>query len=225
MLKLIIFDFGGVLINLNRQAAVERLISLGVHDADDLLNNYVQSGLFLDLESGKLTVEEFRAELRCKYQLTGVTDDQIDEAFLAFLLDVPEHKLQLLRRLKSSARNEAGERVRIVMLSNTNPIHFPYCVKKHFEYDGYKMSDYFDALYLSYEMKASKPEVDIFIKLLENEGIKAGECLFLDDGPRNIEAALRLGFQTHLVKLDDDLLNIIEKYNIYILLNNLNGGG
>ena len=93
MIKVIIFDFGGVLINLNRQAAVDKLVALGVHNADDLLNNYVQSGLFLDLESGKITPEQFRNQLRANYRLHHITDEQIDEAFLAFLLDVPEHKL------------------------------------------------------------------------------------------------------------------------------------
>lgn len=214
MLKVIIFDFGGVLINLNRQAAVDKLIALGVHDADALLNNYVQSGLFLDLESGKITADEFRAALRSQYQLAGITDEQIDEAFLAFLLDVPESKLQMLRQLKSTARNAAGESVRIVMLSSTNCIHFPYCIKKHFEYGGYKMSDYFDALYLSYEMKASKPDEEIFFKLLEAEQVKPCECLFLDDGPRNIETAERLGFQTHLVLFDDDLGLIIQNRQV-----------
>jgi putative hydrolase of the HAD superfamily len=214
MLKVIIFDFGGVLINLNRQAAVDKLIALGVHDADALLNNYVQSGLFLDLESGKITADEFRAALRSQYQLAGITDEQIDEAFLAFLLDVPESKLQMLRQLKSTACNAADESVRIVMLSNTNPIHFPYCIRKHFEYGGYKMSDYFDALYLSYQMKASKPDEEIFLKLLEAEQVKPCECLFLDDGPRNIETAERLGFQTHLVLFDDDLGLIIQNRQV-----------
>lgn len=214
MIKLIIFDFGGVLINLNRQAAVDKLVALGVHDADALLSNYVQSGLFLDLESGAVTPAEFRSKLRTDYALQHIADEQIDEAFLAFLLDVPEHKLQLLRRLKSSARNADGEPVRIVMLSNTNGIHFPYCIKRHFEYDGYKMSDYFDALYLSYEMKASKPDEEIFLKLLDAEKVKPEECFFLDDGPRNIETAERLGFQTHLVLAEDDLRNIIENCGI-----------
>lgn len=214
MIKVIIFDLGGVLINLNRQAAVDKLVALGVYDADNLLNNYVQSGLFLDLESGAVTPDEFRNKLSADYALQHITDEQIDEAFLAFLLDVPEHKLQLLRRLKSSARNADGEPVRIVMLSNTNGIHFLYCIKKHFEYDGYKMSDYFDALYLSYEMKASKPDEGIFLKLLEAEKVEPGECLFLDDGPRNIEAAEQLGFQTHLVLANDDLCQIIKNYGI-----------
>lgn len=217
MIKVIIFDFGGVLINLNRQAAVDKLVALGVYDADNLLNNYVQSGLFLDLESGVVTPDEFRNKLRADYALQHITDEQIDEAFLAFLLDVPEHKLQLLRRLKSSAHNADGESVRIVMLSNTNAIHFPYCIKKHFEYDGYKIDDYFDALYLSYEMRASKPDEEIFLKLLKAENVQSEECFFLDDGPRNIEAAKRLGFNVHLVESNDDLSKIIEKCNIYFV--------
>lgn len=214
MIRVIIFDFGGVLINLNRQAAVDKLVALGVYDADVLLNNYVQSGLFLDLESGFLSPEVFRDRLRADYGLQHITDEQIDEAFLAFLLDVPEVKLQLLRQLKSSGRNEVGESIRVVMLSNTNAIHFPYCIKKHFECDGHKMIDYFDSLYLSYELKASKPDDEIFLKLLEGEQVMPQECLFLDDGPRNIETASRLGFQTHLVLPSDDLYGIIEKYAI-----------
>ena len=214
MLKVIIFDFGGVLINLHRQAAVDKLIALGVYNADELLNNYVQSGLFLDLESGAVTPDEFRSALRTKYQLSGITDEQIDEAFLAFLLDVPEEKLQLLRKLKISARNEAGESVRIVMLSNTNAIHFPYCIKKHFEREGHKMTDYFDALYLSYEMRASKPDEEIFLKLLEAEKVQPEECFFLDDGPRNIQTASHLGFQTHLVQSSDNLAQILIAKNI-----------
>ena len=210
MLKVIIFDFGGVLINLNRQAAVDKLIALGVHDADALLNNYVQSGLFLDLESGKITADEFRAALRSQYQLAGITDEQIDEAFLAFLLNVPESKLQMLRQLKSTARNAAGESVRIVMLSNTNPIHFPYCIRKHFEYDGYTMNDYFHALYLSYQMQASKPDEEIFLQLLASEGVQSHECLFFDDGAQNIATAQRLGFRTYLVQSTDTSNNFEE---------------
>ncbi len=212
MIKVIIFDFGGVLINLNRQAAVDQLVALGVHDADELLNNYVQSGLFLDLESGAVTPEEFRAQLRKDYRLQHITNEQIDEAFLAFLLDVPEHKLQLLRELRVSGCNAIGNPVRVVMLSNTNAIHFPYCVKTHFEYDGYSMDDYFHALYLSYEMRASKPDDEIFLKLLASEGVEANECLFLDDGPRNIDTANRLGFNAHLIQSGDDLGKIIAKY-------------
>lgn len=213
-IKVIIFDFGGVLINLNRQASVDKLVSLGVHDADSLLTNYVQSGLFLDLESGAISADEFREKLRTDYQLPHLTDAEIDAAFLAFLLDVPEHKLQLLRQLKSAATNAKGESVRIVMLSNTNPIHFPYCIKTHFEYDNHRMSDYFDALYLSYQMHSSKPDNEIFLQLLEQENIAPEQCFFLDDGLANITAAQRLGFRAHLVQPTDNLAEIIRQQGI-----------
>lgn len=198
-IKVLIFDFGGVIINLNRAASVSRFQELGLHDADRLLSNYVQSGLFLQLESGMITPDEFHREVRTQYGLPNLADRDIDEALDRFLLDVPEEKLAALRHLKRTARNEKGERVRIVLLSNTNAIHFPACRKRYFESNGYTIDDYFDHLYLSYEMQMSKPDEEIFHTLLASEGCRAEECLFFDDGPQNIETAKRLGFRTYLV--------------------------
>ena len=78
--KAIIFDFGGVIINLNRQASVDKLIELGVKDADSMLDNYVQSGLFAQLEAGEINADQFHNLLREKYQLS-LSDEVIDDAF------------------------------------------------------------------------------------------------------------------------------------------------
>ena len=78
--KAIIFDFGGVIINLNRQASEDKLIELGVKDADSMLDNYVQSGLFAQLEAGEINADQFYNLLREKYQLS-LTDEVIDDAF------------------------------------------------------------------------------------------------------------------------------------------------
>lgn len=209
-IKVLIFDFGGVLINLNREASVRRFKSLGVNDADKLLNNYVQSGLFLKLESGMITPDEFRDGLRREYDLPELTDWEIDDALHEFLLDLPEEKLALLRHLKRNAYNRNGAKIRVVLLSNTNAIHFPVCKANLFEKDGYCMDDYFDCLYLSYEMKMSKPDDEIFLALLENENCKAHECYFLDDGAANIETARKLGFNTYLVSERENLNRLFD---------------
>jgi len=192
----LIFDFGGVLINLKREAAIEAFRQLGLNTADQLLDNYVQSGVFMQLENGSLSASDFRDEVR-KLTLPEVTDEQIDQALYAFLLDIPSEKLDLLLALRG--------KFRVLMLSNTNPIHFPWCAATKFTYKGHQLSDFFDKCYLSYEMKCSKPDAIIFEKLLATEGVRPESCLFFDDGIQNIKAAQALHFKTVLVKPNEDL--------------------
>lgn len=192
----LIFDFGGVLINLNREAAITEFRKLGLDTADRLLDNYVQSGIFKHLEDGSLSAPDFRDEVR-KLTSPKITDAQIDNAFNAFLLDIPSEKLELLLALRS--------KFRVVMLSNTNPIHFPWCAETKFTYNGHQLSDFFDKCYLSYEMKCSKPDALIFEQLLEEEAVRPESCLFFDDGPQNITTAQALNFNTVFVKPNEDL--------------------
>lgn len=192
----LIFDFGGVLINLKREAAIDAFRKLGLDTADQLLDNYVQSGIFMQLENGSLSAADFRDEVR-KLTAPTVTDEQIDQALYAFLLDIPAEKLELLLALR--------RKFRVVMLSNTNPIHFPWCTATKFTYKGHQLGDFFDACYLSYELKCSKPDAEIFHKLLSAEGVAPESCLFFDDGIQNIQAAQALHFQTVLVKPNEDL--------------------
>lgn len=192
----LIFDFGGVLINLKREAAIDAFRKLGLDTADQLLDNYVQSGIFMQLENGSLSAADFRDEVR-KLTAPTVTDEQIDQALYAFLLDIPAEKLELLLALR--------RKFRVVMLSNTNPIHFPWCAATKFTYKGHQLGDFFDACYLSYELKCSKPDAEIFYKLLAAEGVAPESCLFFDDGIQNIQAAQALHFQTVLVKPNEDL--------------------
>lgn len=201
-LKVLIFDFGGVLINLNRNRSVLEFERLGIKNAENLLSNYVQAGIFLQLESGLIEPDEFHQRLRLDYNLPNLTDKTIDDAFFAFLEHVPAHRLELIRELKKGVYNDQGERLRIVLLSNTNAIHFPACRSTFFETNGFTLSDYFDHLYLSYEMKMSKPDENIFLSLLDSEGVRADQCLFFDDGEVNIKTAARLGFRTQWVTDD-----------------------
>lgn len=202
-LKVLIFDFGGVLIDLDRDKSVAEFERLGVKNASDMLSNYVQSGIFYLLESGQISADEFRDRLREEYGIGHVTDDDIDAAFFAFLRTVPQHRIDFLRGLHAEGRrNRRGERIRIVLLSNTNVIHFPTCMHRFFESDGDRVTDFFDHLYLSYEMKMSKPDDDIFLALAAAEGVEPGQCLFFDDGPANVATAARLGFKTQLVTDD-----------------------
>lgn len=201
-LRVLIFDFGGVFIDLDRDKSVSEFERLGVHNASEMLSNYVQTGIFYLLESGRISAAEFRNGLRREYGIDHASDADIDAAFFAFLKGVPEHRLELLRRLHRGVYNARGERIRIVLLSNTNIIHFPVCQQIYFESNGYTVGDYFDKLYLSYEMQMSKPDDEIFLALAAAEGVEPCECLFFDDGPANIATADRLGFRTQWVEED-----------------------
>lgn len=187
----LVFDFGGVIINLDREACVRRYEELGVRNAGQLLDNYIQSGVFLQLERGEISNADFRNVIRSLSE-KPMTDAQIDEALGYFLLDIPAAKLEKLLELR--------KKYRVLMLSNTNAIHFPMCAETRFTYNGHTLDDFFDKCYLSYEMHLCKPDPRIFQELLRQEGLQAAECLFLDDGRKNIEAAASLGFQTYWVE-------------------------
>jgi putative hydrolase of the HAD superfamily len=192
----LIFDLGGVLCDLDIDRCISNFKQLGLENFEHYLNNFGQSGFFMQLEKGLITAAEFRNEIR-KLTPKSITDAQINEAWNSFLVGIPSERLDLLVELR--------KKYRVVLLSNTNIIHFPDTVARFFNYHGMSTSDYFDACYLSYEMNMAKPDEEIFKTLLEAEQVPANECLFLDDGIKNIRQAARMGIQTHLVREKEDL--------------------
>ncbi|MFA6334263.1 MAG: HAD family phosphatase [Bacteroidales bacterium] len=195
MIKNIIFDLGGVIVRLDKRTCIESFRKLGFQDFGKILNEFVQDGFFLDFEKGLISSEEFRSIIR-KNLDREVTDREIDDAMADFLVEIPKDKLDTIYRLKNDYN--------VFLLSNTNPIAINV-VKSYFKAEGREMKDYFHKMFLSYEMKLAKPDIQIFIKVLEMTGIKAEETLFIDDGPANLESASKLGYKTLLVTQDSDL--------------------
>ena len=192
----LIFDFGGVLIDLDINQCILNFKHLGLENVEQYLNNFAQSGFFMQLEKGQISAAEFRNEIR-KLTPNELTDAQIDEAWCSFLLEIPEEKLEMLIELR--------KKFRVVLLSNTNIIHFPNSEKLLFTNKGRQLSEYFDRCYLSYEMKMAKPDLQIFKNILASENVQPDECLFLDDGLKNTLQAQKLGIQTYLVSEHEDL--------------------
>lgn len=187
----LLFDLGGVIMNLRRENCVEALEQLGMKDADEMLGLYCQTGPFMQLEEGKITPAEFRAEIRRRIGYE-VSDAEMDDAFNRFLLGIPVERLRALESLR--------KQYKIYMLSNTNAIMFDSKIKTDFQIDGKNREDYFDGMCLSYEEGCAKPDLQIFHNVLDKFGIKAEETLFFDDSQANLEAAARLGFRTWLVE-------------------------
>jgi putative hydrolase of the HAD superfamily len=200
-IKALVFDFGGVLINLDKQRCIDNLYRITGYDFSNMVGNYLQAGFFLKLEKGLVSEQEFYNEVR-KYSRFPVADEQIRDAWISFLLDVPIEKKKLLLALH--------KKYRVYMLSNTNAIHVNYCMPLIFDSGGYSRTDYFDKCYLSNEIHMAKPDREIFEFVLADSGLNASECLFLDDGKVNIEVAASLGFQTYLTAPYEDLRPLFE---------------
>ncbi len=188
VIKNIVFDLGGVIMTLDPAEALRRFKALGLSDAERYLDAYTQSGIFGNLEEGKITAEDFRSKLS---SLTGheLTFDECKHAWLGYRKDVPQRNLDLLKELRAKG-------YRLILLSNTNPFMMDWALSCEFDGKGSSLNDYFDALYLSYRLGIMKPVPDFFRQVLDNENILPEEILFVDDGPRNVEAAGKLGFMT-----------------------------
>lgn len=187
----LLFDLGGVIMDIRRENCVEALAKLGMKGADEMLGLYCQSGPFLLLEEGKITPERFRDEMRKRID-HNIGDNELDNAFNKFLIGIPLKRLEALRELR--------KHYKIYMLSNTNPIMFDSKIKQEFEKEGFDRNYYFDGICVSFEEKCAKPDIQIFKNAALKFGIKPEETVFFDDSQANLNAASTLGFHTWLVK-------------------------
>lgn len=184
-LKNILFDMGGVIIDLNVSATLEAFYNMGF--PADLLRypeNY-NTDIFFKYETGVISSEEFRDSIRKE---TGVTfeDAVFDDAWRAMLLDIPQERISLIKQLAS--------KYDIYILSNTSPLHTPVFEKLFQKNGGISMNKLFKKCFYSNEIGYHKPDDSSFRFVLENAGIVAEETLFLDDNIHNIKAAQGLGF-------------------------------
>jgi putative hydrolase of the HAD superfamily len=186
-IKNIVFDFGGVIVNFSREAAVKKFEEIGVANANELLDAYHQKGAFLQVEDGTINAEEFRVILS---ELAGkeLTYEQVKEGWLGFMLDVPQYRLEYLLELR--------KKYKLYILSNTNPYVMSWARSDDFTIAGRPLDDYFDKIYTSYELKAVKPGKSIFELMIKDADMLPGETLFVDDGPANIKMAKELGMMT-----------------------------
>lgn len=194
-IKNILFDMGGVLINLDRMEAVKAFEALGFADINNYLGDYGQQGAFLALEEGSISVEQFYDRIRT--HIPAATDEQIADAFMQFLRGLPVSKLEMLRKLKAKG-------YRLMLLSNTNPVMYPRICETYFRQEGLTINDYFDDIFLSYELGAIKPDAKIFRMVIERSGVMADETLFIDDSQANLDASVRFGFETYLAPQNQD---------------------
>lgn len=201
MIKNIAFDLGGVVLALSYEQAVKRFEEVGLKDARQQLDAFEQRGIFGDLESGRITAEDFRRELS-KMVGRQLTMDECFQAWHGYVDHVPKRNLTELLSLR-----ERGYRV--CLLSNTNPYMMQWA-NKDFDGEGHPISYFFDALYLSYKCKVMKPRREIFEMMLQGQQASPEETLFVDDGRRNVEMAASMGMQTLCPQNNEDWTEALE---------------
>lgn len=187
MIRNLLFDLGGVIFDLKRSACEEAFRELGLDDTSKFFGEYSQQGPFMEIEEGKITPAQFHEYVRGIIGNNLLTDNEIDSAFMKFLVGIPVERLRQLQLL----RQHYG----IYLLSNTNVIMWNAKIADEFRKDGLTIEEYFDGIVTSFEAKALKPKPEIFRYAEEHLGIKPEETLFLDDSLANIEAAQKLGFK------------------------------
>ena len=181
-----VFDLGGVLLDLDFTAPVETFRKLGI-DAGSLdYRKAIADPVFTLFETGMISPGEFRDQVRKILNNSLVTDLEIDAAWCAMLLSVPEEKVALLKTL--------GKRFRLFLFSNTNAIHIGYFREKFENQHGIPIESLFEKLFYSHEIHDRKPLLSAFDKVTRAAGILPGETLFIDDFEQNIATARDAGY-------------------------------
>lgn len=207
-IKNLLFDLGGVIMDIKRERCVEAFTELGMKDADSFFGVYSQQGPFLDLEEGKIRVDEFHAILR-RLLPPGVTDAQMDAAFCRFLTGIPVHRLRELEKLKKDGYG-------VYMLSNTNPIMWDSVIRNEFLKDGHDREYYFDGIITSFSAGCQKPDLRIFRLAASQLGLTPYETLFLDDSVKNLDAAAEVGYLTAAVPPGTEFTDVLARHGISI---------
>lgn len=193
----IIFDLGGVLINLDYHKTTAAFEALGVPDFSELYSQANQTDLFSDFETGKISAQRFINELLV-YLPQGTSPNKVVNAWNQMILNVPMESIQLLDRLKKDYP--------LFLLSNTNELHVPVVRREWSKVTDMPMEHYFNKIYFSHVMGMRKPHAEIFLEVCQREGLKPQSTLFIDDTQQHIEGAKKAGLQIlHLV--DQELLD------------------
>ncbi|MDU0372353.1 HAD family phosphatase [Hymenobacter endophyticus] len=183
----LLFDFGGVIINIDYSLTVE---AMRRHGSAIEFTQAAQADLFDQMETGQLSPEQFRVGLRQHYGLTA-TDAELDAAWNAMLLDVPAERLALIAELRAQGYQTA-------LLSNTNQIHIEEINRRLQDQYGLEhgIADCLDRVFYSQQVGLRKPGEEIFRHALREMNWKAEETLFIEDSPQHIATAQRLGLHT-----------------------------
>ena len=202
-IKNVIFDLGGVLADLHRERCEAAFRSLGLDGLAELINPYYPAAILLELECGRVRTEALHEYVLERWGV-DVPTDRIAEAYNSFVGEIAEWKLDYLRALRDEGYG-------VFLLSNTSDLIFSEVCRREFTRQGLRAGDYFDKMYLSYEMGMMKPHREIFDAMAADSGVVPGESLFIDDGEKNIAMARECGFVCYHATAGEDYRAALDK--------------
>ncbi len=184
----IIFDFGGVIIDIDPMLTVKELEKLGFHNIEKLKSKDFYQKVIYKFEKGIDTPAVFHDKLRTYLQM-DLSDSQLDEAWNALLFDIPEERIRVIEEVK--------KHYPIYLLSNSNEIHYDLYVRDLQLRFGYREFDeLFNKAYFSFDLHLAKPHVEIFEFVINQHHLNPEKTLFIDDRIENIEGARKAGLKT-----------------------------
>ena len=197
-IKSIIFDLGAVLLNISYQKTIEEFDKLGIKNSSTFYSKKLQTNIFNLLETGEISESDFIKEIQ--KQCTEATNTQILYAWNAMLLDLPLHRVELLKQLKKDFN--------LYLLSNTNSIHITEFENKIGSKQYKEFYQLFDKVYYSHKIGHRKPNAEAFKLIIEENNLIAEEILFIDDSPQHIDGAKKLGIKTYHLLDNEDVISL-----------------
>lgn len=203
-IKNIIFDLGGVLYDIRYENIADRFATYGLHNFTQQYTQAAQAEAIDLFEEGRISVPEFRDYIR-SLSPVALTDQQIDDAWNAIIIDLPPHRVEMLRQLK--------KKYRLFLFSNTNQLNYDcFQVQLRAQYGCNIFEECFVKAYFSHEMHQRKPHAEAFRRVVSEQGLVPEETLFIDDTARHIEGAKAVGLRTYLLPKGVDVATVMQSY-------------
>ena len=199
-IKNIIFDLGGVILDIDEKVVYQELEKLGVN-VSELAHSKDFIETMSKFDTGIYTAPTFRKRMKALVGQEKMTDEKFDSIWNAMLLDIPRERIEAIEQVK--------KHYRIFLMSNTNVIHYDLYVRDLQLRFGYKEFDaLFDKSYFSFAEHLEKPDPRFFELILDHEGLLPEETLFIDDTEANIKVAQSLGIHTYHISREELVRNL-----------------
>lgn len=203
----IIFDLGGVLLDLEMQSIGQACQRLGINPelffvkADEDNTSTVCQGVSASkaityYQMGKMTTDEFLS-LVLSHCAENITREMVTDAWNACIGQIPKQRLDMILELRRKGYHTH-------LLSNTNDLHWEEIKRHYLSTEGYTCADLFDNVFVSHEMHLAKPDPEIYRAVVRQIGRPASQCFFIDDALLNVEAAQREGLQGEWLDLSKE---------------------
>lgn len=205
-IKNIIFDLGGVILNLDYKRTIDEFNRLSNKPFETIFTQLQQSPVFDQFDKGTISQSDFFDKLKSSLN-TEITTEEMMYAWNAMLLDFPLDRLELLQQLKSGYR--------LFLLSNTNETHVRELESHLYQQHGYKnLEPFFEKVHYSCRMGMRKPDKEIFEFVLKDNKLNKNETIFIDDSPQHVQGAMNTGIQSYFLTKGKDIIELITELKL-----------